>query len=332
VLRRYPITTFFSLTLVISWGVWFSLLLVPESNGSTRFLLTIIGSFGPALSAFIVSATLHPESSGIPTARRWVAWTIATSATFPFVVSWSFLAGHPKDLMFYALSLVLSGLAGLVIASVWSNRVGVRDLMASLAMWRVSPTWFVYALLAWPVFYVLVNSVAVLLDGASMSDYFAQYSSIAVSTAIVIFITTTLVGAPLQEEPGWRAFAQTRLQVSHSPLVASIVLGLIWQIWHLPLYAVGLYAFSWSDIASRLITFLPGALIYAWLWNRSRGSLLILVLFHAGNDAFPQIIPSAGASSENVINVAIFLWGAVLLVMDRMWRRLPADEMSPSSA
>jgi membrane protease YdiL (CAAX protease family) len=237
------------------------------------------------------------------------------------VISWSFLRGHPSDWLFYGLSLVLSGLSGLVIASVWSRRQGIRDLMSSLVAWRVAPIWYAYAIVAWPVFYVAVNAITVMLQGGSLPDYFSTFQTITVGTSVVIFITTMLVGAPLQEEPGWRAFALSRLQSRCSPLIASVVLGLFWQLWHLPLYLVGLYACDWADIASRLITFLPGALIYTWLWNRSGGSLLILVLFHAGNDAFPQIIPTAGTSNTNVINVVIILWGFVLLFMDRMWRR-----------
>jgi membrane protease YdiL (CAAX protease family) len=70
-----------------------------------------------------------------------------------------------------------------------------------------------------------------------------------------------------QEEPGWRGFALDRFQARHSPLVATLLLGLIWGLWHLPLYGLG------------FVGPMMFVVFYTWLYNRT-GSVLLCVLLH----------------------------------------------------
>ena len=82
----------------------------------------------------------------------------------------------------------------------------------------------------------------------------------------------------LGEEPGWRGFALPRLQKTHSPLVASLILAPIWALWHLPLMG---NEFPVAIIPAFLISLLGGTLIQTWLFNRSKGSVFAQMLFHA---------------------------------------------------
>jgi len=82
----------------------------------------------------------------------------------------------------------------------------------------------------------------------------------------------------LGEEPGWRGFALPRLQKTHSPLIASLILAPIWAVWHLTLMG---NEFPLAIIPAFLISLLGGTLIQTWLFNRSKGSVFAQMLFHA---------------------------------------------------
>ncbi len=77
------------------------------------------------------------------------------------------------------------------------------------------------------------------------------------------------------EEPGWRGYAQPRLQIGRSALVASLVLGVVWACWHVPLMVSGIV--PWSD----LVLVMAVSVVYAWLFNSADGSVLLTMVFHA---------------------------------------------------
>ena len=80
------------------------------------------------------------------------------------------------------------------------------------------------------------------------------------------------------EETGWRGFALPELQKRFSPLTASLIIGVIWAAWHIPLMGV---EFRGQIIPALLLGVMSASVLSAWLFNHSEGSLLPLPLFHA---------------------------------------------------
>ena len=103
-------------------------------------------------------------------------------------------------------------------------------------------------------------------------------------------IPTMLVGGG-NEEPGWRGFAIPRLMKKFPPIIANIMLGIVWMLWHLPLYLVG----SWSGTGQPIGWFILYAgglsIILTWLYYRSRKSILPAMLLHAGTNVVFQFFP-----------------------------------------
>lgn len=86
--------------------------------------------------------------------------------------------------------------------------------------------------------------------------------------------------APLGEEYGWRGYAQPRLQAVMSPLWASLIVGVVWQLWHVPSFFMP--GIPIADMLRTLPMMLAGAVIYGWLYNASGGNMPILLLAHLG--------------------------------------------------
>jgi CAAX protease family protein len=117
------------------------------------------------------------------------------------------------------------------------------------------------------------------------------------------------------EEIGWRGFLLPRLQQRHSPFVSSALLAIGWAGWHLPAF---FYVPSYAVIGLRILPgfflgILAGAIVLTWLYNRSGGSVLAVVLWHASFN-FVTASPSAAGLAAAVTSVLVVAWAIVLLM------------------
>ena len=116
-----------------------------------------------------------------------------------------------------------------------------------------------------------------------------------------LLITAVIFGG--QEEPGWRGFALPRLEERHSPLVATLILGLGWGVWHIPLY--GLAGF---------VVPLVLAFYYSWLYNRTRSILLCILLHGSFTAAQDHLLLSADSPIVDVVLLCTYVVGAGVLI------------------
>jgi len=87
----------------------------------------------------------------------------------------------------------------------------------------------------------------------------------------------------LGEETGWRGFALPEFQKRYSPLAASVILGVLWAAWHIPLMGI---EFKGTVILAFLISIMSGTVVLTWLFNRANGGLLPVPLMHATVNTF----------------------------------------------
>ena len=118
------------------------------------------------------------------------------------------------------------------------------------------------------------------------------------------------------EEAGWRGFALPRLQNKMNALTASIILTLFWALWHLPLffYRPGYTTMDFAGIAGWSFSLLTGSILLTWLYNSSRGSILICAVFHSTID----IAFTTDIADKNILNYMGFLitvWGILTIII-----------------
>lgn len=165
------------------------------------------------------------------------------------------------------------------------GRDGVRDLLRGYLRWRVSWQWYAVAMLAMPA----VTLVAVLADnrGALADAHLPTLG--AVLGAVALYLQILALGGPLGEEPGWRGFALPRLMRRFGPLRGTLVLGALHGFWHLPVYLLmpGYNRSAPGPLGTALSfgVFVIGVMaltvVFTWLFNNTRGSLLLAILLHA---------------------------------------------------
>lgn len=174
-------------------------------------------------------------------------------------------------------------LAGFTMAYVTEGMPGVRRLLRRLALWRVGLRWYAVALLGIPAGFIFG---ALLLPGT-----FAAFRPLPLAVLLAYplsYLYILALGGPLGEEPGWRGFALPHLQRAYGPLVGTLILGFMWTWWHLPMFWVP--AWNNSPTVMNMLLFLAAATVInipmTWLFNHTKGSVLLAVLLHASVDAF----------------------------------------------
>ena len=195
------------------------------------------------------------------------------------------------------------GIVATLLALLLGGKEGLRQLFRPLRLWRVHVGWYAFALF----FNVAVFFAARLVDGVLGRSYEVVSPLVAVYGAqaamMVPFIILFALPGSFAEELGWRGFAQPRLQERRGALVASLIIGLVWGLWHIPtmIYFGELGASDYPGWLWPVLNMLPTAVLYGWLYNNTRGSLLLVTLFHVGQQLANNLLGLWPGYTDDVI-------------------------------
>lgn len=229
--------------------------------------------------------SLRPESKSGPSSLIQhhplacffvLAYAISWALWLPLVISGD---DSPTGLGFVLLLLgsLVPSAAAIALVAVQHGKAGVRTLLRRLLIWRVGVGWWV-AIALLPTLVLVAVGLSVLLGGDSPDV------TVAIPGAVALFVLSIFPGSAGGEEIGWRGFALPHLQAVRTALGASVVLGVVWGVWHLPLYLIGTDIRPLSLFAPWVILTVAASIIYTWAYNGTGGSLLIVVLFHAASN------------------------------------------------
>lgn len=274
--------------------------------------------------------TIHVANAS-PLTRLLNRYPLAAFFTLAYVGSWivwlpMVLAGNnlllppsavPPGLKFLLIVLApFTGptLAAFIMTTVLEGRVGVRRLLRRMVQWRFGLPWYLVALAAPPL--VLMASVATIYGAAALPPLGEQGMQIGAAYMITL-VVNLLIGGSLGEEPGWRGFALPRLQTHYGPLMGSIVLGVFWSLWHLPLILIPGGATWTGSIMLFIVLNIALSITHTWVFNGTRSSLLSVMLLHATfNTSTRLILPNVPGLSRAEGNLLlVIVYGAVALLL-----------------
>lgn len=197
-------------------------------------------------------AAEHPVAAYVVLAYA-ISWTLWT----PYVLG----GGGPIVVTLYFVGALGPAASALLITR--AIDAPVRPWARQIVKWRVPSRYYLYALGLPALLFTIVNIELVLfgqdIDLSLLGDRLPAY--------LATFLLVVTIGGGF-EEPGWRGFALPRLQARHTPVKATLILGLVWGVWHLPLYGL-------AFVGPIIFVF-----FYTWLYNRT-GSVLLCILLHA---------------------------------------------------
>lgn len=319
-LKRHQLLAYFVLTYAVSWGLLILFQPLYLEGQRTVAPLISLGIFAPALVSIGLSAVLkpHPRQGSRKPAliAAVVVWILASLIIILYLT-----VNQQMDLS--TRLLITSAITGLLPAfvgsSVFSTIPGVREQLRTYIKPRGPFGYYLLALVLFPAIWLLGN---LLSRALGMEVPFSSHPVVDVKLLgmVLLFFLYNIIYGGLSEEPGWRGFALPRLQARFSPLVSSLILGVFWAVWHAPGRFGGIEAKSVSDTLVEWVLILLVTVIFTWLFNRTKGSILVTALVHpAMNTTGSFLTGSLGAL------ILLFIFMLFVIVLDRMWRRLPAD-------
>lgn len=205
-------------------------------------------------------------------------------------------------------------LAALVVTIAAEGSSGVRRLFAGLAKWRVGKDYVIFAILTPPILFGVAVLFSRLLQGAwpdlSLLGNIDYLPHLGILGVLGLWLLTFGLG----EETGWRGFALPRLQESRSAFSAALIIGVLHTFWHLPAFffrdtyiAMGLLG-----LPMLLVSVVSASFILTWLYNGTRGSLLMVVVFHGLFNFFS--VSEAGGEGAAIIMSAVVVFWAVRVI------------------
>jgi membrane protease YdiL (CAAX protease family) len=206
----------------------------------------------------------------------WLVWVpLALSKDGAGVLSFHSPIGASASVVI--ASFVGPFLSAFIMTGVTEGTAGISRLLGRIGLWQIGFGWYLFALIGIPM--ILVLGVTV-LPGATAS--FKGLASLVTPRPWFGMIVYVFLHGPLGEEPGWRGFALPRLQRLHGPLVASLILGPLWALWHLPFFWVPAWSFppTLLNIGLFVLAAIPLTIVMTWVFNNTKGSVLMAILVH----------------------------------------------------
>jgi membrane protease YdiL (CAAX protease family) len=204
--------------------------------------------------------------------------------------------------------------AAVVAAAVTGGRPALRALGSRMARWRVNWRWYVVVILGPAAFSLVVAAVFVALGGSWSSAVPHVLTEALPLLPLLLLLLAVTDG--LGEEPAWRGFALPRMLAGSNALVASLVLGVFWALWHIPLL--------WTPAISRqqlplwlLLLDVPAkSVLFTWVFLRTRGSAFMSVLLHGSSNLF-TVSPSVATAGTLLLPVIATAakWVLILLLV-----------------
>lgn len=222
-----------------------------------------------------------------------------------------------------ALSSVLSAsIAGIVLTAMLDGKAGLKLLLSRVLIWRVGIGYWFFAVLFF-AFAVLIGSLFnPIFNGDPVS-----FSNLKLTLEILPMFIIFFIVAGLGQELGWAGFLLPRLQAQYGALASSLIRAALIVIWHLPLliysrsqpYAIPDFPYGeWIVQKGFLITFfamvmlsLPWSIFITWMFNNTKGSLLLVAILHGSEIWLVFLITGFGISPKNLDNC----WGYGIVML-----------------
>lgn len=247
------------------------------------------------------------------------------AATFGFSwLLWLLPALSSRDIVDLPETIGLLGLVapfGPGFAAMWlvwgeKGGVGVQELW--LRAWRIRfhKKWLIPALGLGPA--VALGTLAIVTATGRAVDWGA---AVPLPMTIPVFAFIYLTNA-LPEEYGWRGYALDPLQRRFGALGASLTLGLVWGLWHLPLVFIEGSTQATIPFPEFVSQTMLLAVVYTWLHNNTGGSVLVAALFHASANMSAAVIPTWTSQFGRWTSFGILSLVTGAIVWRAGWRRL----------
>ena len=322
---RHQVVSFYLITFALMYGLGFSFKAVMIRNEFLMAPFLMIALCSPALTGILISALINRQPRQGSRKAFWITFGVAwLIAALVFNANNKFFNHAPLSPMLILITSIVVLPVAFVIACANSRIPRVRSYLGSLIRLRGVWGWALLALATTLTLIFITMVVKSLITGIPLKlPRFPDKGWALLGLIVLKLLYQLLFFNATGEEAGWRGFAQPRLQARFSPLVAALILAVLWAPWHFFFWqAEGREVLSvgyWLDQYKNLI---PGTFFMVWFYNRSKGSILVAGIMHAAANTAFFFINNLDGQTYLIVQLVVVL---ILILVERMWKKLPAD-------
>jgi membrane protease YdiL (CAAX protease family) len=260
-------------------------------------------------------------------AMTWIAWFVAGA------ISPGEAARGASALVFY-LGVFAPGIVALLMTWRMEGRTAVGALLGRLFQWKVGLRWYAFAL----GYMGVVKLTAAVLHRLIAGEW-PRFGEQPVLLMLAATVFSTVILGQAGEELGWRGYALPRLAARFGMGTASVLLGVIWAVWHLPLFILEGTGTTDQSFPVYLLQVTALSVAIAWVYHNTGGSLLLTMLLHAAINNTKDIVPSASATPPGVWSLSSsvvswltvgLLWMGAAYFLVRIARSQSSRSLAPS--
>jgi membrane protease YdiL (CAAX protease family) len=315
-----------------SWTIWMVSGVLPRAGTGGydfRWLVAQIGAFGPSLAALAVSATVRRE-------LRQNSLRILPVLVLALVGPGVFIAeSSPSSVAeFGILPSVVTVIVGAVMILSFSpvNR-RLRSPGTGHVQEKPEGRWVLLSVVLFPALFLISWLLVNFRSGGWEISAFRNGALGFVWLVLVSFSHNALLGGPLGEEIGWRGFLLPALLTRNGPLTASLLLAVVWGLWHLPidLYA-GFLVKGPGAVVARIVWTFPMTILFTWIFLRTKCNMLVAIFLHASIGMLSDFGFSNYSASLVVFFILMTIGALVVSISSRVFRARPRTDIHRVSA
>jgi membrane protease YdiL (CAAX protease family) len=217
--------------------------------------------------------------------------------------------------------------AAFTVTGLTEGREGVRKFWRRFWDVRLPGVWLLVSFLL-PLLLIALPRFIVVPLGYPLQLFWASQPMVLLGW----FFNNFTRSGGMSEEFGWRGYALPRLQARWNALVSSIILGVIWAVWHVPLWFLAGSSQQGSSFWPFLTSLVLTSILYTWLFNNAKGSILVAVVFHAVGNTVAQMFPGSTANLFYWLVLGLTVVLVVIVYSPRTLARKGRESLQASGA
>jgi uncharacterized protein len=243
-------------------------------------------------------------------AFSWLFW-ISSAIMFKGTESVGELITSPIFIILQTMGAAGPTIVAYIFLKKFHHPSDLKTVIARYKIWRVELKWyFISIFLVITISLVSLLLQTVFLDtplgkGHALYDMY-QGMGLALLAVLPLVYVAQIFTSPLLEEFGWRGYLQPHLQKIFGVLSASIIIGVIWGFWHLPL----IFAYG-HNLVIAIVSIVCHSILMGWILNSTKGSMLMMLLFHASINVGVNML-SPGHESVIMLIITVVVTGLVV--------------------
>ena len=318
-IKSKPVISYLIITFLITYLLWFSPVVL-ELATDLKFAILILGGCGPLIGAYIVLLLQSESKIKIHSIKLFLLFfSLAFGAIYLDLYSMG-LEGSGEDdfkpslnevgLISWILIVLFCFITALILSNAKNPQLK-ENFITSILPVKSKVKWYIIGLLLFPILAIFSYAIGQMI-GFEVTDYLFK-----IEMAWILGVMSIMISAGY-EEFGWRGLMQKDLQKRRSPLITALIIAFFWNAWHLPMHYNGFYSTGGiMDLIPALVFTIPLTIIFTWLYNKSKYSILAVFLLHGIHNSFQGIV----GSSDFLFFILMVLFAIFLVVKNKMWKK-----------